>query len=66
MGICFDGCHSIFRIYSQVIALEDTAVKLETQNLGTTTKFIFVGYAVNNILPARMGEIFRAYYTARR
>ena len=39
--------------------------KLDQQNLGTIAKFIFVGYAVNNILPARLGEIFRAYYTAK-
>ena len=35
------------------------------QNLASVTKLIFIGYAVNNILPARLGEVFRAYYTAK-
>ncbi|MCX7366081.1 MAG: lysylphosphatidylglycerol synthase transmembrane domain-containing protein, partial [Alphaproteobacteria bacterium] len=34
--------------------------------LGVTLKALLAGYAVNSILPARLGELFRADYMARQ
>ena len=38
---------------------------ISEQNTLSVTKLILTGYAMNNILPARLGEVFRAYYTAK-
>lgn len=38
----------------------------QTSQAWTTAQTMYVGYAVNNILPARLGEFFRVEYTHRR